>query len=98
MKDFEFLNEEFLSLVDEIMRRGQVQHGAKAVNPKYPCARPKGVRWKKSGLMAHSRRHATDYENGVPHDHFGTLEHQLAAIAANALLEFSMLRHEQGKR
>jgi hypothetical protein len=37
------------------------------------------------------------YEDGVKHDKFGTLKHQLAAAAFNAMMEFYFSRYEQGE-
>lgn len=38
-------------------------------------------------LMGHARLHTLDYENGVKHDVFDDLVHQLAAVAFNAMIE-----------
>ena len=36
----------------------------------------------------HSAEHFQEYLYDIPHDHFGTLRHQLAAVAVNALIEY----------
>lgn len=44
----------------------------------------------------HIAGHISDYVSRTPHDKFGTLEMQLAAIAYNAMMEFVYLRQGGG--
>jgi hypothetical protein len=39
-------------------------------------------------IAAHAREHFAQYQSHIPHDHFGTDKHQLAAVAFNAMMEF----------
>lgn len=95
---YEFINEDFLVCMEDILRYGQHVHASNAINPKRPHERLSGRRWAKEELIRHSRQHASAYKNGEVHDHFETLEHQLAAAAVNLMLEFSFLQYERGKR
>lgn len=45
-------------------------------------------RCSKLGITQHIIDHTQEYRCGIIHDHFFTLEHQLAAIAYNAMMEF----------
>lgn len=98
MSQYEFLNEDFLACMDEILRYGQQAHAPNAINPNQPRERLSGRRWMKEELVRHSKQHASAYERGESHDHFGTLKHQLAAAAVNLMLEFVFSQYEQGER
>jgi hypothetical protein len=39
-------------------------------------------------ISDHAANHFSLYLLGIPHDHFGTMRHQLAAAAFNCLMEF----------
>lgn len=39
-------------------------------------------------IINHAGNHGAEYLAGVPHDHFHTRKHQLAAVAFNAMMEF----------
>jgi len=39
-------------------------------------------------IANHSWNHFAEYLAGLPHDHFHTRKHQLAAVAFNAMMEF----------
>lgn len=48
-----------------------------------------------SELASHSVKHWHNYLDGEVHDHFKTLEYQLAAAAVNPLMEFVILQKEK---
>ena len=96
---FEFLNTDFLQLVEDVMRYGQEKYGSSALNPaKPPARRPDRERCTRSGLLQHASGHEALYARGVPHDHFGTREHQLAAAVANLMIEFALSRNEPSEK
>ena len=82
---YEFLNPDFLELMNDIGRLGHEKFGDDAIEAN-------GDRTRKlprhQANMLHAYRHITAYEDGVKHDHFGDLKHQLAAAAFNCMLEF----------
>jgi hypothetical protein len=84
-KQYEFLNPDFLALVNDIGRLGHEKFGADAIESS-------GDRTRKlprhQANMLHAYRHITAYEDGVKHDKLGTLQAQLAAAAFNCMLEF----------
>lgn len=83
---YEFLDPEFLILMDEIGRYG---HEKQPVDGLLFGNRARLIpRHRKEQILNHARQHITDYENGIPHDHFGDASHQLAAAAFNLLMEF----------
>jgi len=85
MKNFEFLDEEFLELMNDIGRLGHEKFGADAIEVN-------GDRTRKhprhQANMVHAYRHIANYEEGKPHDKLGTLQAHLAAAAFNCMLEF----------
>jgi len=97
--DYEFLNEEFLDLMNDIGRYGAEKYGAESFHARALTGdRSRSLkRTQKEEIMKHARQHSVMYENGVLHDKFGTLKHQLAAVAFNAMMEFYFSRYEQGK-
>jgi hypothetical protein len=93
MKSYEFLNEDFLELMNDIGRYGHEKLGKNAIEIRSDRSRIP----RHQANMLHVYRHITAYEDGVKHDHFGDLEHQLAAAAYNCLIEFYYLQREQDK-
>jgi hypothetical protein len=84
-KPHEFLDDEFLALMNDIGRYGHEKYGADSY---HNTGRKRGLsRQSTKELLAHARQHIADYEAGVVHDHFGDLKHQLAAAAFNLLME-----------
>ena len=96
MKQFEFLNENFLALMNDIGRLGHEKLGENAIEFHKDGVR-RIPRHQKGSNMLHAYRHITAYEDGIPHDKLGTLEGHLAAVAFNAMLEFYFSQHEQSK-
>jgi hypothetical protein len=98
-KSFEFLDEGFLELMNDIGRYGMEKYGAESFHARAQTGdRSRSLkRTQKAEIMHHAREHTAMYENGILHDKFGTLDHQLAATAFNAMMEFYFSRYEQGK-
>jgi hypothetical protein len=86
MKQHEFLNEEFLELMNDIGRLGHEKFGADAFEA--TGGKRKILRHQKEEIAAHVRRHLRDYENGYLHDKLNTIQGHLAAVAFNCMLEF----------
>ena len=86
-KQYEFLNPDFLELMNGIGRLGHEKFGADAIEVSGDKTR-KIPRHQRGMNMLHAYRHITAYEDGVKHDKLGTLQAQLAATAFNCMLEF----------
>jgi hypothetical protein len=69
---YEFLNAKFLEAMNKI---GDRSRGSLA-------------RTDSEVIANHSWNHFAEYLAGLPHDHFHTRKHQLAAVAFNAMMEF----------
>ena len=92
-KPYEFLDPNFLQLMNDIGRIGHEKFGADAIEVSAgpnPAAGSKRQikRHEKREIMFHAREHTHDYEAGDPHDKLGTLQAHLAAAAFNAMLEY----------
>jgi hypothetical protein len=90
-KQYEFLNPEFLTLMNDIGRYGEEKYGADSFHARALIGdRSRGTlkRTQSDEILRHVRQHMTDYENGVLHDHFGTVDHQLAAASFNLMMEY----------
>ena len=85
MKQYEFLNEDFLTLMNDIGCLGHEKFGDDIATF---TARKLGARWESEAVYDHARDHFEAYMSHIPHDHFGTAKHQLAAAAFNCMLEF----------
>ena len=88
---YEFLDEKFLELMNDIGRYGEEKYGVDSFHARAQIGdRSRGglLRTQKEQILNHARQHITDYENGILHDHFGDSKHQLAAAAFNLLMEF----------
>ncbi len=96
MKQYEFLDEDFLELMNDIGRYGSEKYGAESFHARAQTGdRSRSLkRTQKEEIMRHARKHTVDYENGVQHDKFNTLNHQLAAAAFNTMMEFYFSRYE----
>jgi hypothetical protein len=93
-KPYEFLNPDFLELMNDIGRLGHEKFGSEAIEVTGDRTR-KILRHREN--MIHARRHIIDYEDEVKHDKLGTLQGHLAAAAFNCMLEFWFSQHEQGE-
>jgi hypothetical protein len=84
--DYEGLNWDFIKLQAEIAAHAKAKYGQ---IEQYADGRLEG---EKSPLN-HMAEHMRMYMAREEHDKFGTLKHQLAAIAYNASMEFYYLEH-----
>lgn len=87
---YEFLSPAFLEAMNDIGRYGSEKYGTDS----FQARRLKGDtsrslrRCEPQAIADHAREHFSMYLNHLPHDHFGTDKHQLAAVAFNAMMEF----------
>jgi hypothetical protein len=85
-KPYEFLNPDFLTLMNDIGRLGHEKFGADAFEVSGGAR--KIERHQAWSIMCHARYHLCDYEEGTPHDNFNTVQAHLAAAAFNCMLEY----------
>ena len=83
---YEFLDPNFLALMNDIGRIGHEAFGADAFEASGPQRRI--PRHQKAEILRHAHQHLWLYEDGMRHDKLGTLPAHLAAVAFNAMLEF----------
>ena len=83
---YEFLDESFLALMNDIGRIGHEKFGANAFEVNGPQRRI--PRHQKAEILRHAHQHLWLYEDGVKHDKTGNLQGHLGAVAFNAMLEF----------
>jgi len=84
---YEFLDESFLALMNDIGRLGHEKFGADAIEV---AGDGKRVipRHQKDAIIYHARGHITNYLLGVKHDKLDTTRAHLAAAAFNCMIEF----------
>lgn len=82
---FPFLTPAFLQAMNDIGRYGHSKYGELPANR---CHHADPERVRPGQLAAHAALHFDEYLEGLAHDHLGTLRHQLAAVAFNAMMEF----------
>ena len=93
-----FLIDEFLDCMNEIGEYGHAKYGEKSFQFRRSMgdtSRGKMERNEKLSIGSHIRSHLAAYVHGVPHDHFKTRKHQLAAIAYNAMMEFYFAQNDR---
>jgi hypothetical protein len=73
----------FIEAMNDIGRYGYAKYGDIATK-----IGNRGERHRAYQLSEHAEEHFFQYLRGVPHDHFNTRRHQLAAVAYNAMMEF----------
>jgi hypothetical protein len=95
MNQYEFLNSDFLALMNEIGRLGHEKFGADAIE--VAGSKRKIPRHRQDKILRHARIHLADYEREVPHDKLGTLQAHLAAAAFNCMIEYYFSQNEQGE-
>jgi hypothetical protein len=83
--EYAFLDRNFLKAMNDIGRHGHEKYGD---DPLAMTERKPGQRWTPDSILDHAKQHADSYRGGIPHDHFQTRKHQLAAVAFNAMMEF----------
>ena len=92
-ESYEFLNPDFLDLMNEIGRLGHEKFGADA----FEVAKNKKrvlPRHQKAEILRHAHQHLWLYEDGAKHDKTRNLQGHLAAAAFNAMLEFIFSKGE----
>ena len=94
---YTYLRPEFLDLMEEILAYGHQKHSTESFQSAVLAGNHirLGDRLSTNTILTHIHLHALDYEQEVLHDHFDDLEHQLAAIAVNAMMECYFLLGEQ---
>lgn len=76
--------------MDEIGAHGEEKHKTNS----FQAARKRGSRERSIGrvssteLYYHAIIHGAQHRMGIPHDHFHTLKHQLAAASFNFMMEY----------
>jgi len=87
---FRTLDQDFLQLMNEIGLYGIEKYGDESFfkNPS------RSERKSTKVIGDHVANHYMEYQEGILHDHFGTLRHQLAAVAFNAMMEYYMMMKE----
>lgn len=91
MSDYEFLSKQFLEAMNDIGRYGYEKYGDQSFqarritgdNSRGPLSRTQSAE-----IARHAKEHFALYLGNCNHDHFGDLQHQLAAVAFNAMMEF----------
>lgn len=88
----EFLDEAFLAAMNEIGKYGHEKYGADSFHARAANGdRSRGTilsRTSSQAIGQHAKDHVDMYLRREAHDKFGTLKHQLAAVAFNAMMEF----------
>lgn len=87
---YPYLNPLFLEAMNDIARLGLQKYGENSFQHRVHVLGQKD-RWMDrvtvDAIFEHSGDHFADYIAGIPHDVFHTLQHQLAAVAFNAMME-----------
>jgi len=81
----EFLSTAFLGAMNDIGRYGHEKYGQL---PRLRCDHADPARVTSAVIAEHAREHFEEYLYDIPHDHFNTKRHQLAAVAFNAMMEY----------
>lgn len=84
--NFESLNWDFIHAMAKIANYANTKYGSAV---QYTNARLVGG----NSPINHIVGHVREYSKRIPHDRFGNLEMQLAAIAYNAMMEFYYLQN-----
>jgi hypothetical protein len=91
MTDYKFLSDSFLKAMDEIGNYGFEKYGPDSFQSRRQngdATRGDMKRNQSRVIADHAQEHFNQYLSYVPHDHFKTDKHQLAAVAFNAMMEF----------
>lgn len=97
----QYLFQPFLELMNQIGQYGHEKYGplsfhARALQGDF--SRGDHPRTEAAEILRHAKEHAEMYLRGELHDHFATREHQLAAVAFNAMMEFYFSRQNAHTR
>jgi hypothetical protein len=87
---YEFLSPAFLEAMNDIGRYGYEKYGEQSFQHRRlqgDTSRGDMERTTPEAIAEHARNHFQMHLDGVPHDHFKTRRHQLAASAFNAMME-----------
>lgn len=90
-KGFNHLVPEFLKAMDDIGRYGAEKYGVESFQHRRSIGdRSRGslARTEPEAIAEHAAAHFRMHLQALPHDHFHTRRHQLAASAFNAMMEF----------
>jgi hypothetical protein len=91
------LDAAFLKAMDAVGQYGLDKYGEKSIQHRLnrgDRSRIEGERYTREAMAQHASEHFQMYLRGELHDHFGTVEMQLAAVAFNAMMEFMFYRLE----
>lgn len=91
---FENVIPEFIERMEEIGKLGLEKYKENSFQHKKIFEGERNGRQVSGENARHSEEHWKEYLLGVPHDHFKTLEHQLAAVAFNAMMEYYFFKKE----
>lgn len=86
-----FLSKKFVEAMNDIGRYGHEKYGEQSFQHRRlegDTSRGDMDRTMPEIIGQHVRCHYEMHLAGIPHDHFGTRRHQLAAVAFNAMMEF----------
>lgn len=84
-KTYEFLVPGFVEAMNDIGKHGYELYGDL---PRKREDHRKPSRAVPSSIAGHAAIHFGEYLCNIPHDHFKTRKHQLAAVAFNAMMEY----------
>lgn len=92
--EYKHLIDDFLKAMDEIGEYGENKYTSDSFQIRRIANDRKRFteRVEQHELRRHAGQHFIDYTRGMVHDHFGTLRHQLAAVAFNAMMEYYFAR------
>jgi len=94
---FPFLIEEFMQAMNDIGKYGFEKYGKDSFQSRVQIGDNSRYmnRVEAAVILAHAKEHIDSYLLKIPHDHFGDLKHQLAAVAFNAMMEFHFGKSEK---
>ena len=87
----DFLLPKFLEAMNDIGRYGHEKYGEFSFHHRATLgdtSRGDHPRTTPEAIARHARQHFEMHLARIPHDHFQTRRHQLAAVAFNAMMEF----------
>ena len=88
--------EDFFNIMLELLEYGEEKHKENSfqqivLKPDFKRTQ----RLSKDEIAYHLVTHYREYAQGKPHDKFNDLEHQLAAVAINAMMEYVISKKER---
>lgn len=89
--EYAFLIPEFIAAMNDIGRHGHAKYAEQSFQARRAVgdnSRGSLLRTQPTEIARHAQEHFAAYLAGEMHDHFGTRQHQLAAVAFNAMMEF----------